>query len=574
MPAGSRMIQPGKIGKPELFFEGRYREEEPVTPLWVHSLRLSVHNYFGGRTLRIVVACLLALFAAACIVNTVFNNSQYYGATLHDSTIWPVLMWHNGPALKMAGALGDASFYQTHVSPIHYLPTLLSYVFPWDWLHYYALVYAVAFAALIVIAWRLMAGDRTRVSTTLLAGLGALLLFISQSVFFGAWEMHMEFFSPPLALLMFWSWQQRRYRAALAWMLLNATVREDIAAITGVTLTLLVAAQYLAARRTDIMLARERLRWGCILVGIALLYTIAVFAIQKMFFHPFVIDMLYFPKDDPFGHITRELLAQRALTIFHERAGLWLPMLALVAGALVLRDPQLLAAPLGIIPYWFIFFIAKFEGGAIMDTYRPFPFVVLMLWPALMAINQHWSHRRRYMLLQAGVLLAGLAYVKNDFLRTMEGRWWPQPTAWHTAEYDTFGAHQLPLLLAAGGVRASHGVLARYPWQFQPWYLSDVTDLKPAEADAVKILLWFENDRDQTLVNALLAQHSYEFFTIDGTKLHMAWRKETFNRELMLKLQGWEALHSVPLPLSAVPQQLVAKVVLPEESKVWPLLRE
>ena len=44
------------------------------------------------RILHYLIAGLLGLLAAAGIVNTVYNNSHQYGATLHDSTIWPVLM--------------------------------------------------------------------------------------------------------------------------------------------------------------------------------------------------------------------------------------------------------------------------------------------------------------------------------------------------------------------------------------------------------------------------------------------------------------------------------------------------
>ncbi len=477
------------------------------------------------RILHCLIAGLLGLLAAAGIVNTVYNNSHEYGATLHDSTIWPLLMWHNDWTLSMAGALGDASFYNTHVAPIHYLPVLLSYVYPFGWLSWYALVYALVFAALIIACYRLLAQQASRPLAVVLAGLGTVLFFFSQSVFQGAWEMHMEFFSPLLALLMFQSWQLRRYKTALAWLLLNAAVREDIAAINAVMLALLVAAQWWDAHVDYPVLAKERLRWGCLLVGVALVYTVAAFAIQKIFFHPFVMDMLYFPQDDRFGHITGSLLAKRAAVIFFTRPGLWLPMLVLMAGAVVLRDKQLLAAPLGILPYWLVFYFAKFDGGAIMDTYRPFAFVILLLWPALMALGQSRASRRRYryMWLQALVLVAGVSYLDHDFFSIVKGRLWPQPMAYHNAEYTRFGA-RLPLLQEAGVVRASHGVLALYPYQFPAWYLSNIADLKPEAAANVQVLLWFENDRDQGLVDALLKQGTFEYYPVPGTKIHIAHR--------------------------------------------------
>lgn len=470
-----------------------------------------------------LIAGLAAVVVAACIVNTVYNNSQGYGATLHDSTIWPVLMWHNGPRLAMAGALGDGSFYQTHVSPIHYLPSLLSYLYPGDWLSFYALVYGLVYGALTVLTFHLFVRESSRPGTVALAGLGAVALFLTQSVFHGAWEMHMEFFSPPLAVLLFQHWQERRYRLALVWLLLNASIREDIAAFTAVILVLLVAAQYLAAFRSDPPLASERLRWGLVFAGASLLYTVGAFLVQNLLFDPFVMDALYFPKADPFGHITVELLASRLSIIFAERMGLWMPMLILVAGAAMLRNPQLLVAPLGLLPYWFIFFIGKFEGGGIIDSYRTFPFVLLMVWPALMALTQAAAARRRYMWLQACVLMGGLSYIDQNVYRVARSRWWPQETAYNTAAYEKVRP-EIVQLLEQGMVRASHGILARYPYDFPPWYLSSLVDLKAEDAGEVGALLWFENDRDQALVDAFLAQGKFEVFHVADTKIRLALR--------------------------------------------------
>ncbi len=425
----------------------------------------------------------------------------------------------------MAGALGDASFYDTHVSPIHYLPVLFSYFWPFGWLSWYALVYALVFAALVIACYLLLARQTSKPVAIMLATIGTLLFFFSQSVFQGAWEMHMEFISPLLALLMFWHWQQRRYRLALLWLLLNAAVREDIAAINGLILALLAAAQWLQASVDYPVLARERLRWGLILVAVSLVYTVAAFAVQKLFFHPFVMDMLYFPKHDPFGHISLQLLASRASVIFSSRMGLWLPILVLIAGAAILRDAQLLAAPLGILPYWLLFFFAKFEGGAILDTYRPFVLVILLLWPALMALNESRASRRRhqYMWLQALVLISGMFYIDHDFFSIVKARLWPQPLA-YSDQYQRF-AEKLPLLRQLGTLRASHGVLALYPYQFPAWYLSDIADLKAAEAGSVDIFVWFENDRDQQLVDALLKQGKFDLDPVPGTRIHVAQRR-------------------------------------------------
>jgi len=97
----------------------------------------------------VLLAVLVVLLIGTSAYNTVLNNAYAYGATLHDSTIFATIMWRSGWLLMPAPALGTESFFNTHITPIHYLPNLFSYWFPGDRITYYALVYGAVYGALL-----------------------------------------------------------------------------------------------------------------------------------------------------------------------------------------------------------------------------------------------------------------------------------------------------------------------------------------------------------------------------------------------------------------------------------------
>ena len=477
---------------------------------------------------------IVALVIGVCEYNTVLNPAYPYGSTLHDSTIFATVMWRSGWLLTLAPALGAPSFYVEHVSPILSVPNLVSYFYPGDRMSYYALVYAIAYGALGFVACRLvrdMAPPRFAAALGAVAGLA---LFCSAPVFRGQWEPHMEVVSPVFAILMFRAWQLRRYPACLAWLLCNAALREDLAVIYAIPLALLAGVQYLHWRSRDPLFAAERLHRGLILCAVSVACTAAAFAVQHVFFPGYgVFAREYYDPANLFGHLSGAVILGRAMHIFAEAQGLWLPLIVLAIAAAVLRDLDLLVGAIALLPYALVNFLAKNQLFALLETYKGFPFALVMVWPAIVALTRPPDARRCYLWLQAAVLAGGLFgiaggrayFIEPDGIGEAEGRWLAQPYTQNAEAYRDFGA-RLDHSKQLGAMRASRAVIALYPYDFGIWYRSNLEHFDLADIMQYDTYIWFDGDRDADIVDMLLDRVGIppERYRVAGTKIEIATR--------------------------------------------------
>jgi hypothetical protein len=169
----------------------------------------------------------LFVFGLVTMLITVLNNAYSEGSTLYDSTIFETIIWRSGWALKPAPVMGSVSFLNIHFSPINYLPNAASYLFPFDRMTYYGIVYGCAYGALLVLAFRAFRGLAPDLAGIAIAAAGALMFYLSGPVSSGAWEPHQEIASALFTIAFFLALAGRRHRTAVAMLVLNATVRED-----------------------------------------------------------------------------------------------------------------------------------------------------------------------------------------------------------------------------------------------------------------------------------------------------------------------------------------------------------
>lgn len=468
-----------------------------------------------------------------CAYNTVLNNAYAYGATLFDSTIFGTIIWRTDWLLHPAGVFGPLSYFDTHISPINYLPNILSYLFPGDRMTYYGLVYGAVYAALGLTTYRLIVAHVPQRAAPWLASLGALALFCSQTVFEGQWEPHIEVASPIFFLLLLRAWQLRHYRSAIFWLVLNAAIREDLGVVYAMPIGLLATAQYFEARSQDAKLAQERLRWGLSLVTLSVALSVIAFAVQRRFFPGVdVLNTFYFDADHPFQHISGRLLLDRARFILTYHQGLWLPVLAIMIAGALFRDRQLLVGAFAFAPYFLINFISKMDLSATFGSYKSFPLAVVMLWPTVIAMGRQNRARRLCLVLQAVVFTCGLIGVQHSQITFMgsggleaaAARWLPQPLADNAEAYSLFGIH-LKQPTSLGLVRASQGVIALYPYDFGIWYESNFENLGRSEIPKVDTLIWFDGDRDSRLTHELVNLASLPYrYRVVGTAIELATR--------------------------------------------------
>lgn len=132
------------------------------------------------------------------------------------------------------------------------------------------------------------------------------------------------------------------------------------------------------------------------------------------------------------------------------------------------------------------------------------------------------------MLVQAAVLVCGMFYMYSGGWYTQRyERWFPQKFTANGQLYRDFGERQLMYEISPGegATRASHSILALYPYSFTAWWDSWITPMRPEDASKVRTLIWFENDRDQAQVDALLKSGDFEVKTIEATKIRVAHRR-------------------------------------------------
>ena len=476
-----------------------------------------------------LVAALLATLAS---FNMVIDDAYSEGPTLFDSAIFSTAIWRSGLSLTEAPALGSRTFYLRHISPIQLIPNLFSYVVPCDRNTFFALCYGLTYGGLVLASYLviepLFSGRFSRHA----AALAGLAVFCSQVVFDASWEVHLEIVAPVCAVFAFRAWQLRRYRMALLWFLLTAGVREDCAFQMAVPLCLIALHQWYTARGTDPERAKERLRLGAGFCTIFVLYSAAalwafryyvprVEGVDYDYYH-----MLYFDRTDPFKHVNGALLGSRVWSMLTQGAGRTLPLVALFVAAELFRDFPIFVGAVGFLPYLLSLFLAKDEGSAIWLSYKGYPLIILLVWPALMALGQPAALRKRYLFIQMVVLLLSLSYVRERHVEVALSRWWLQPTARNAELYRRFGEKQFeeekpnsPRTLVTAAIAALYPYQVNYPDQLIPEKIS---------AETVKncdTLIWFEGELFQSRTDDLLARGDFSFTAVPGTKIRIGHRR-------------------------------------------------
>jgi hypothetical protein len=470
----------------------------------------------------------LFVFGLVTMLITVLNNAYSEGSTLYDSTIFETIIWRSGWALKPAPVMGSVSFLNIHFSPINYLPNAASYLFPFDRMTYYGIVYGCAYGALLVLAFRAFRGLAPDLAGIAIAAAGALMFYLSGPVSSGAWEPHQEIASALFTIAFFLALAGRRHRTAVAMLVLNATVREDCGLLLALPLLGLWLCNRWTGRSGGLGADRRKL---LIYAATSALIAIAAFTVKRTFFREVDIISDFYFGAHPLAHLSWKVIGERiGHTLFYLQF-VWMPGVFLALGALWLRDPRLFIGWIAFAPYWLVSFLAKDEASSQLSSYKPFPFILTIVWPALIALAEPAPDRRRLGIVQVVVLASALLAVNDRGIEWLPPlgpahfaeAWLPQPdtgrrrsTAFEARLKDN------PL----GTVRASCGALALYPYSFPVWWQSQAAPDYIGELRRTDTIFWFDDDRDQSRTNEWLDYGDYPYyFRVIGTRLRLASRK-------------------------------------------------
>jgi hypothetical protein len=282
---------------------------------------------------------------------------------------------------------------------------------------------------------------------------------------------------------------------------------------------LLAGLQCWSHRRSDPALAKEKLLWGLRLSAISFTWAVVTIYIQKHYFP--VYDLFqdqYYDRANPLGHLSQKLIDARLDYLWTYAKGIWLPLVVVALAGVFTRDLQMIVGAVAFMPYILGMFFSKSDMSAEFMSYKPFMFPLSVMWPALMAYGKPQTLQRRYAVIQAVVLISGMLYLHPDFIERFKHRWFLQPLTQNAQIYRDFGQNRLEKEFdpSALGTRASHSILALYPYQFKAYWLTWIVSMKKEDASKVNTLIWFENDRDQPLINAVLKSAPFDMEKIEG----------------------------------------------------------
>ncbi len=492
----------------------------------------------------ILAVCGLLFGALITQLNTVLNNAYSFGSTLFDSGIEQSILWRSGWLLTPARVFDSHSYFEMHLSPVLYIPQIASYLVTTDRMTYYGLVYGVIYGLLLGVAyWPL----RTMSGSSLAAFIGSVAFYISGPVVEACWEPHQEIISSLMMIAFFMAWATERHTLAVVLLLLHASVREDCGVLLALPLSCLWILDKWERMRLPGHADTQPHATGKYAL-LSFLCSVVAFAIKARVPNTLnTIDVFYYPKAAPFAHLSWRLLADRVDFLISQEYIIAVAVV-LAIGSIALRNWRPFIGWVAFLPYFVFSFLSKMDLAANFSSYKGHPYVLALVWPAILAAGPMRGDLRRLWLLQIAVMLVSVISIHDwtvglhHSLPTLVNRWALHTELQERLAYQEFEPKLAAAMPAMGRIKGSQGAIALYPDLFDVWYRSTVTanDEQGASGN-VTSLLWFAGDRDAESTRQWLAKHPYmRNFRVIGTKLVLSTTLNDYTLAPMLPVMQRE----------------------------------
>jgi hypothetical protein len=333
----------------------------------------------------IAAAAMLAIgIPFAAFANLVLFHFYVRGSFVLDSGLLASLMWHSNAALTQPASLGGGSFFGTHVSLLFLPVSALSWCLPFSMPQFFAGFVGLSHALLaLAVFWLLVEGFGLRRGVgPWIAALASLGFAFSGLAIAIARYPHFETLIAAFFLLFAVAQVLGHRRLAVAFFILGLVTREDAGfhyvAILGLLVTLNVA--------YGIPLRQQRRE--CAFALAALVYAIAVMAMQRLVFPETSAFARVYLGDPPLAHLGAGLIAQRILFFLVGRPYILYPAVGACIWALRARNPCVVLAFAAGIPWALLHLLAKSPLAGVLVSYYAFPFLIALAWPLLGVIRQ------------------------------------------------------------------------------------------------------------------------------------------------------------------------------------------
>ncbi|MEM8642733.1 MAG: hypothetical protein AAGG51_28525 [Cyanobacteria bacterium P01_G01_bin.54] len=470
----------------------------------------------------------ILVFILPFSVNYGFVIDYFYRcqAPVLDAGLYAGLLWKNSWALLYPSVVGPAagveSFLHTHMMPIYWFASALSYVLPLNMVQtvafYIGLACAVPAIASYVFLIHQFKIKQPGLNLLWIAILSLLFAFngITQAII---GYPHPEVVAIALLISFLLLWASQKYGWALLPFSLCLMVREDlgfhIVAILGLVL---------------LLYWRESLRfwqsawasWTVLFASIAMLYSCGALAAQDLLFPGgqalFQTTYLGIP---PYAHISAAFLWQRLSIYLTTKQYVYWPAIATVMMALYPRRRlALLIGFAAYLPWFMVHFLAVTEQAGLLIGYYAYPFVVSLAWPLIYpwlnaqqptAATQQWAIKT----FAVGIIVSIVGGWISPVAGTID-----LSHFLHHANVRAFNAFTAAVEMQQdlGQVYIDESVAALMPTHFQR---SERLLFLP-EGQPVETLLYCEPSLEPEKLQQVTQAQSFEYeFEIQGTPLKL-----------------------------------------------------
>ncbi len=324
-----------------------------------------------------VVAVLIILIGAWPNYVFILNHFFTTGAYLYDAGWFAYIGYQNfwllnPPVIDTA----QGTYLSIHVSLIHVLLSLLSYLFPVDRITWYAMWEGLIAGGFVYVNY--LFAKKLGVSFWLAFG-GALVFAYTGIALVAATYPHFEMLIVVAIGLFFYGWLFHHRFVMYFGFTVALLTREDAGfhlALLGVSLYFF----FLLFQKKSFLFRSQDFRLLLRLSILSFFVSVIMMLAQKIYFGTMSNTLQLIYLGDPlFSHITWSLIWSRAVFYFTFRQYIFLPVLWLIGLAILRRQRQLLLPILVIIPWCSLSLIALSDAAGTLSLYYAFPCWFLFL---------------------------------------------------------------------------------------------------------------------------------------------------------------------------------------------------
>lgn len=326
----------------------------------------------GGRVLNWGLPLLVAALPFVAFFTLGLRYFYINGAWWGDGGILASLMWRSGWRLLTPDVSGGQSFFATHMVPVFWLTSGLSWLLPLTRVQFFALFLGAvqAFMALPVYVFLLRFGLNRIVAACL-----AVLFAFNGLVLAASCNPHFELLIVASGMAFLAAFARGRMVLARLFFLLCLMTRED----AGFHLGLLLLAGGLGLYWQGV--ERRRLHSLLGYAVVALSWSVAAVAIQHAIFPDGDAITRVYLGEPPFAELTPAILATRLEFYFVYRLYLVLPLAVTLILARYWKTPGLFAGFAACLPWLGLNWLAVSPIAGTLSNYYPFPLIFGLFWP-------------------------------------------------------------------------------------------------------------------------------------------------------------------------------------------------